>query len=381
MQRTAWLVTLALTTPLLGQTALAEPRRDRVPAPELLPVATTAQLPLTAAYDALGVPALPAGGWYRDPTTGVIVHKLTSASFPASSGALAPWSDLGLSFSNNPTTPHWVYISTNGGSAIRRFDLRTMTEAPGEGWPVTGETQATWLHQSEDDGLFVWLRGANGKTVVGYEPRTGIKKTYTNFDLNEPRIDRAGRYIGMSMNAPQNGLVVWDWQADATAWAANGTVPFAHNASLRRRWLSVDWNMTYPPQFTMFVPDAGVVRHIGGPANASLVHGSGNWIQRQADLDDQWAAFLHYGSLRPPQPYWLAPGGIVMITPRGERRLLAHAYNTAASYTFFSFAKLAPDGRYVLFTSDMNGSGRSDLFLAELPLSGDEPPWLRPAER
>jgi len=29
--------------------------------------------------------------------------------------------------------------------------------------------------------------------------------------------------------------------------------------------------------------------------------------------------------------------------------------------------RFAPDGRYVLFTSDMDGSGRNDVFLAELP--------------
>jgi hypothetical protein len=29
--------------------------------------------------------------------------------------------------------------------------------------------------------------------VVGYEPSTATRKTYTNSNLNEPRIDRAGR--------------------------------------------------------------------------------------------------------------------------------------------------------------------------------------------
>lgn len=47
--------------------------------------------------------------------------------------------------------------------------------------------------------------------------------------------------------------------------------------------------------------------------------------------------------------------------------MLGHGYNTALSYSLLSFAKFSPDGRYVLFTSDMNGSPRSDLFLAELP--------------
>src|SRR5438876_563498 len=70
-----------------------------------------------------------------------------------------------------------------------------------------------------------------------------------------------------------------------------------------------------------------------------------------------------------------APGGFVLMTPNGQRRLLGHPYNTTSDYTFFSFAKLSPDGRYVLFTSDMNGSARSDLFLAEVPTgAGDSNP-------
>src|SRR5207247_10501357 len=46
------------------------------PDPTLLPVATTSQAPLIAAYDALNVPAIAAGGSYLDPTTGVKVYKV-----------------------------------------------------------------------------------------------------------------------------------------------------------------------------------------------------------------------------------------------------------------------------------------------------------------
>jgi hypothetical protein len=390
------------------------------PDPTRLPVATTAQVPLTTAYDALQVPAKSAGAYYLDPRTGVKVWKLTSAIFPAASprwghdyseggdevslpyngttravlvrqnggswwlvdfkpgvgvgiarpltGNLAPLMDLAFTFSNNPATPYYAYVSS--GTVIRRFDIRTMAEAPGNGWPVTGETSAMWLHQSENDGLFVWMRGANGSTVVGYQPSTGTRKTYTNPNLNEPRIDRAGRYVGLSMNTPLNGLVVWDWQTNTVPWTSPGDpgIPFAHNASLRRRWMSVDWNMGYPPDFAMFSPDLpGSAVHVGGPANGTTVHGNGSWIQHPANLNDQWALFCHYGSLRPPESYWLAPGGMVLVTPNGQRRLLGHPYNTTNNYGFFSFAKFSSDGGYVLFTSDMNGSGRSDVFLAEMP--------------
>ena len=57
------------------------------PQPSLLPVATTSQVPLTAEYDALAVPSIAAGGSYLDPTTGVRIYKLTSATYPSAESA------------------------------------------------------------------------------------------------------------------------------------------------------------------------------------------------------------------------------------------------------------------------------------------------------
>lgn len=383
--------------------------------PLRLPVATTAQVPLVDEYDALDVPSLQPGESYLDPTTGVKIYRLTSPDFPTTGyrwghayadgpdEVSLPYDDgrrtihvtttdgshrlidfvpgvgvenprrvdgvfleMGISFSNNPATPHYAYVSD--GSTIERVDVRTMEPVPGDGWPVTGEDDIAWMHQSANDEFFVWMRGANGSTVVGYEPATGTRKTHSNPDLNEPRIDRAGRYVGIVLDS--NAFDIWDWENDTIVWGADGTIPFAHQASLQRRWYGVDWNESYPPDFTMFIPDEpNSAQHIGGPANGTLIHGSGNWIQDVVDYDDQWAVFLHYGSLRPSEDYWLAPGGMVLINASGERRLLAHSYNTSSDYGFYSFAKFSPDGRYVLFTSDMNGSDRSDLFLAELPVS------------
>jgi hypothetical protein len=403
--------------------------QSAVPDPLQLPQATTLQVPLTTAYAALGVPSRSAGSSYLDPTTGIRVYKVTSATFPAASanwshdyseggdevslphtgqtrsvlvrqnggswwlldftpgtgvqnprqltGDLAPFMDLAFTFSNNPATPYYAYVSR--GSTIRRFDVRTMTEVPGNGWPVTGETSAMWMHQAENDSFFTWMRGANGTTIVGYEPASGLRKTYTNPNLNEPRIDRAGRYVGISMSG--NGLVVWDWLTNSVAWSTPGDpgIPFAHNASLKRRWMSVDWNDSYPPDFSVFSSDVpNSAQHVGGPANGTLIHGNGNWIQATPDLDDQWALFVHYGSLRPAESYWLSPGGMVLVTPNGGRRLLAHPYNTSSNYSFYSFAKLSPDGRYAMFTSNMNGSARSDVFLAELPVAAGGPDLVPP---
>jgi WD40-like Beta Propeller Repeat len=412
------------------QPAGVSPPVVTVPDPLLLPVATPLQAPLTAAYDALHVPSLPAGASYLDPTTSVKIYKLTSANYPVASphwghdyseggdevslpykgntravlarqdgesggpwwlidftpgvgvgnprllgGGLSPWINVSFTFSNNPATPYYAYVSN--GTAIRRFDLRTMAEAPGDGWPLA-ERGATWLHQSENDGFFVWMRGANADTVVGYEPGTGTRKTYAHAGLNEPRIDRAGRYVGLSMDSPSNGLLVWDWSANAVLWGTGGdpagAPQFAHVASLKHRWLGVNWGLSWPDEFSMFtasVPNSA--RNIGGPANGTLTYGDGNWIQSPADLNDQWALFSNYGELQPTGAPWLAPGGMILITANGQRRLLGHPYNTSSTYNYYSFPKFSPDGKYVLFTSDMDGSGRSDLFLAELPQSPRQP--------
>src|SRR4030095_13310580 len=111
--------------------------------------------------------------WLVDFTPGVGVGTARRLT-----GTLAPLMDLAFTFSNNPATPYYAYVSS--GATLGRSDIRSMTEAPGNGWPVTGETSAMWLHQSENDGLFVWMRGANGTTVVGYEASTGARKRHTD---------------------------------------------------------------------------------------------------------------------------------------------------------------------------------------------------------
>ena len=396
-----------------------------VPDPTLLPQATPSQSPLTALYDLLHVSGLAPGESYLDPSTGVTISRLTSATFPTTSanwghdyaeggdeislpyrdstravlvhgdggywlvdftpgapGAMAgngrpltagfaPVHDQAFAFSTNPATPWYAYVSN--GSSVRRLDIRTMTEAAGDGWPVAGEPEAVWLQQSEHDSLFVWMRGQSGPTVVGYEPATGTLKTFTDSGIDEPRIDRAGRYVGLTMARPAEALYLWDWSADSIVWRTSDDpgIPFIHVASLGHRWYGVDWNQAPPYQYVVFDPVARSATRLAGPANSGDEYGNGNWIQHPADLNDQWALFSHFEGLAPPAgESWLAPGGMVFVTANGERRLLGHPYTTiseAARYALASFVRLSSDGHYAMFTSDMHGSGRTDVFLVRVP--------------
>jgi len=436
------------------------------PDPTLLPVATIDQGPLIAAYNDLNVPSRAAGYSYLDPTTGVKIYKLTSSVFPGSSswghdyaeggnevslpyngntravlvrgigtgvwwlvdftpgvgvgnarqltGSLAPYNDLAFTFSSNPATPYYAYVSNasnSGGCSpcVQRIDIRTMTVAPGSGWPVNNELKAGWLHQSENDAFFTWVRGTacpppdtKPCVVVGYEPSTGVLRTQEvsiangRGVLDQPQINRNGSARQVAINneavpgcAQHNPpdckyeqLLLWDFTQNTIICTTPGSDPnndypqFNHMAALRDRWMGLNWNTSAPHNYHQFLPEGGqggncVDQNLGTPASANDYYANGSWNQPQAPLDNQWALFSTQSGLGTPGSGYLAPGGMVYVTASGQHRLLGHPYNknaTSGSYSNLSFVKQSSDGRYVLFTSDMNGSARFDVFLAEVPV-------------
>lgn len=321
-------------------------------------------------------------------------RKLTGTNFQ-------PWMDIAFTFSNNPATPTWAYVvQLVGGNVgtVRRFDTKTMTEITGNGFPITdgaivvesdGQTRynfPAWLQQSQNDGLFVWMRGpthAASVTVetVGYEPSTGTLKVTSTINCNEPHLDRAGRYVMIVDN--NNGMIIWDWQANIQTWSMVGdsgtppplaNAPFGHAASLNRRVLNVQINQPFPPplfQIDPAVPNSTEILS-GGTSSGTPSHSCGTWLQSPTDLNDQWVLLSMYGSLQTLPPFdtvaWLCPGHMMLVAANGQRRVLAHPYNTSSVYERLPFGKLSPDGNYVLFDSDMNGQARTDVFLAELPV-------------
>lgn len=434
---------LALRALLLALLIVLAASLDASANPLLLPVATTSQVPLVLAYAALNVLGLSAGASYLDPTTGVKVYKLTSATFPTSSasgfyhdyaeggheislphtghtrsilvrnradfsyslidftpgvgvsnaraltGNAAPTSDIHWTFSNNPATPHYAYVCHF--NTIYRIDILTGAQADQPGvWPVTDEDPSIpdsggfpiWIQQAVNDSFFVWMLGANGNIVVGYDPATATRKARTITGGNDPHVDRAGRYISVTMTSPANGLTVWDWQTDTVAWTRPGDPgrPFAHYAALSRRMMGVEFNGVAGTYGSYWYADPSVVNsdtplNAGGRAPGIPEHVSGNWEQPSVPANDQWALANFYGALQPTTTgqlvgVALGPGGMQFATINGQRRLLGHSYNSeSVDITALAYAKPSPDGKYVLFTSNMNGTGRFDLFLAELPVA------------
>jgi len=69
------------------------------------------------------------------------------------------------------------------------------------------------------------------------------------------------------------------------------------------------------------------------------------------------------------------PAGIGVYRADGsDTRLIAHTYDVNPDYYATEFVMPSPDGKVVIFNSNMRSSGRYDLFVAEMPLGGSPPP-------
>ena len=58
---------------------------------------------------------------------------------------------------------------------------------------------------------------------------------------------------------------------------------------------------------------------------------------------------------------------MLMRADWSDARFLAHHWTLGATFNEMPRGMISPDGKVVLFSSDMNGSGRRDVFLVEVP--------------
>src|SRR6266567_124471 len=252
-----------------------------VPDPTLLPVAS-GQAPNVAAYTALNVASRPAGFSYNDPVTGVKVWKVTSSTTPApNTGAghdysdgpnevslgwganknthtilirgdgmayyfvdftrgtglsnyrrltVQPARDLCVSFSNLASQPRIAYILT--GSQVVRFNTATMqTENTGT-FPINLGTVGgfSWLQHDKND---VWFAGLTSDQTVAFawNSQTNELRTHGEAWLNEPRLERDGRYIALTNS--NNTFRLWDLATNTFGPTQSSNLYWlGHNADL-----------------------------------------------------------------------------------------------------------------------------------------------------
>ena len=422
--------TLTATAPGVSSltfTATVPPVAD----PTQLPVAA-GQPPDRDAYDALDVRNQPAGFSYSDPVTGVKVWKLTSSTVPSAntgaghdysegpneislgwgpnmdthtilvrgdnSGAalwyvvdftrglgfsnyrlltVQPRRDICATFSNLSSQPHILYIST--GSEIVRYNTATMQTENTGNFPLAINA-FSWLHHDKNDTWFTGVLGDEA-TIWAWNSQTNQYLTHYESWTNEPHLERDGRYVVLTSGGPYTTTRVWDLWTNTFGPVQDSSYAYhvSHNASARGHWIAEDGNHNPPFEEDRYDVMSGpqlarttILGNSGGDA-----HHAGQWIQSDAelggDLLKQWTYLTSEADgTQPwydPLAWKLAVG--LQRSDGSDQRLLLHHYSAPPYPAYYDapWGQPSPDGKLVIFNSNMNNSGgRYDLFVAEVPL-------------
>jgi len=392
------------------------------PDPTLLPVAAR-QAPNVLAYAALQVATQPAGFSYNDPVSGVKVWKATSSTTPApNSGAGHDYADganqvsrgwgpnnnthtllirgdgmeyhlvdftRGAGFSNYRLLPptarpmrdlRFTFSSVAGqeriayvisGGQLKRFNTATMQVENTGNFPLTAALFG-WLQQDKNDEWFVGL--VDQQTAFAWNSRTNQLLTHAETWLNEPRLERDGRYVILTNT--QDIIRLWDLSNNSFGPQQSAAPAlFFHNANLRGQWVGTDPNTPAPFAQDRYAAIGGQITRTQILAqSAGARHHAGNWIQSDAelggDLNRQWSFVSGFGNA-PWENMFLWQQAIGVERSDGsDQRFLLHHYSLEIPLIYFSLpmGMPSPDGKVVIFNSNMSGSGRYDLFVAEMPL-------------
>ena len=278
-----------------------------------------------------------------------------------------------LTLSENPATPRIAYVAV--GTQLRRYDTGTNSYVDTGHFPAAFNID-TWLQQDKDDGWFVAL-GAGSTTVVAWNSATGQSLSRSFSGLDEPYLERDGRYIMVNASPTQ----IWDLTTNTvSSISAPGNASLFHVPALRSFFMATDvntgtgitplWRVDPSParsnsQFTTlngYYPDA---------------HASGMWVKRDAELGNnltrQWFLRTSFD--------WSYAGsgggvkeGLAFLRLNGsEFKLLLHHYSvkpTAGADDYWSEPRgtLSVDGKLAMFDSNMNNGPRTDVFVAEVPV-------------
>lgn len=376
----------------------------------LLPSAT-GQRPVSGTYGR----RLNAGDTYVDPNTGVTVLKLTSAVVPvANSGMYHGYSEGGpnisqawkgadgqtyytamvggwlvdiryatltthnwrqvgvgetqFAFSLNPATPRIAYVVT-GSRRVDRINTVTLSIESTSGWPwiisAPGD-YAGWLQTQVNDTWLALMLNSN-RTVVAFRPSDGFQRVVTEaqagVSIDEPHMDRELGIVYLSTNAePYNKIVNLALGTFTNPSDPQGINADDHAAPLRGRIVSMSWTANGVISVT---PD-GQVTTVASPVTdwSGDWHMAGQWVfdnPLQYFVVDQWKGVGDYPIFK---------GMIGLVSVGNDKRILAahDAQGTGYGTGGQPHPTLAPDGKLVMWTSNMGNSGRYDTFIARVPV-------------
>jgi hypothetical protein len=383
--------------------------------------------PNLAAYTALNVGGMAAGKAFSDPVTGTRTVKVTANGTPGSGQFCTIYSTQGLQISQPWGANHDQYTiafisassasvylcdytlggtTTNyragpgaagrvsfsrlagqaqimyvqSGSQLSRYNTATNSSANTGIFPIAWSTDSSpncWLqlNQAEtwatglspNDSAATAVNTTTGKVIT--QPLTGIDEIYSGYnDVALINCDSGGRgaTAGYVWNLATNTLT--------SLGLPFGDLPTVnHLPSMRGFWIAAD-SMTGLGSMPLYQ-----IKEDGSHTKVSNLqgyygqyHACGHWKQ-SAGLDQ----YVLYSMDDAPSNGWTPSLQYAMVFVRcdnGSTRVLGHHYSvlppaTTNSYWSQAHATQSPDGRIVLFGSNMLNGPRLDVFLMEVPVS------------
>jgi hypothetical protein len=386
------------------------------PDPTLLPSAT-GQRPAAGTYGR----GLAAGQTYTDPSTGTLVLKLTSGSVPNNNGGVyhgyseggpvisQPWvgtdgntyytaylahgwfvdirydtfvssnwrqapidGEINFAFSLNPATPRIGYFVDDGNDkTVHRYNTATNQIQDTGIFPYTPSAAGgslSWLQVNLNDQWLVGMLNSNA-TVIAVRLSDGLQRSYpTSFyggiDIDEPHIDREFPVVYISTNDEANLVINLETNQVVNETDPQGIDAADHESPLRGKVIFIN----YTVNGLVSTDRNGNVQIEIQPSPTDWsgdYHQAGQWVfnnPSQWFVIDQWARDGNY-PIRRGMIGFVRPGG------NGDPRLIVAHDATGTGYDTGGqvHPTLSPDGKLVMWTSNMNGSARYDVFVARIP--------------
>jgi hypothetical protein len=397
-------------------TAPPPPPAGAVADPTLLPAAT-GQQPAAGTYGR----SLAAGQTYVDPNSGVTVMRLTSNSVPTAGNHYhgyaeggpnisQPWiaggktfytiflasghlvdlnytdrttgnwrtipidGETNVAFSLNTATPRIIYYVDDGNDkTLHRYNTATNQLEETGNWPWNvgaAGTGLTWIQTQLNDTWIVGFLNSN-QTTVGFRQSDGFERRITTASSgqvsDEPHLDKQYPIVYLSGDGGEpimQKIVNLETNAITIPPDPQGVNSDAHTATLRGRAIAV----TYPGDGIVETSYQGVVRiAVTNPSPVDWSgdsHLAGQWVFDNPNdyfLIDQWLRNGNY-------PIRQGMIGFVSATNRDKRILAAHdsqgtGYDTGGQ----PHPTMSPDGKIVMWTSNMGGSNNFQVFVAFVP--------------
>jgi uncharacterized protein YjdB len=379
--------------------------------PTLLPRAT-GQLPLAGTYGR----GLAAGQTYTDPLTGVLVLKLTSSSVPNANGGVyhgyseggpvisQPWlgtdgntyytaylshgwlvdirydtfapsnwrtvpidGEINFAFSLNPATPRiGYYVDDGNDKTIHRYNTATNRNENTGIFPYTTSAVGgalSWLQVNLNDGWLVGMLNSNA-TVIGVRISDGLERIIPRGanDVDEPHIDREFPIVYISTNNEANIVVNLETGAIIPETDPQNIDAADHEAPLRGKVVYINYTVNG-------IVSTSRTGNVQIEVQPSPTDWSGDWHMAGQWVFNNPSEYFIMDQFARNGNYPIRQGMIGFVSIGDDVRILVATDATGTGYDTGGqvHPTLAPDGKLVMWTSNMNGSGRFDVFVARVP--------------